>query len=176
MFDQDIITIAMEVATRAHNGQIRKYTREPYVVHPFAVAGLVRSVTDDEYMIAAALLHDVIEDTEVNSMTIWGLFGPTVGMLVDGLTDVSTPEDGNRAVRKALDREHLANQPPAVKTIKLADLIDNTKSIVAHDENFAKVYMHEKDELLHVLKEGDQTLWSLARETVDKYFEQKEDV
>ena len=56
---------AMDIAARAHEGQVRKYTGEPYLTHPFAVAGLVRSVTDDEDMVAAAILHDVVEDSDV---------------------------------------------------------------------------------------------------------------
>ena len=51
---------------------------------------------------------------------------------------------------------------PEAKTIKLADLIDNTKSIVEHDPRFAKVYLEEKRLLLEVLKDGDETLWQQA--------------
>jgi hypothetical protein len=78
------------------------------------------------------------------------------------LTDVSKPTDGNRAKRKNMDREHIAKASLQAKTIKLADLIDNTRSIVEHDPKFAKVYLTEKALLLEVLREGDSFLWSMA--------------
>jgi hypothetical protein len=84
------------------------------------------------------------------------------------LTDVSRPEDGNRAARKAIDLAHTAKASPAAKTIKLADLIDNTRSIVERDPDFAKVYLQEKARLLEVLQEGDPTLMAMAREYLPK--------
>jgi hypothetical protein len=86
--------------------------------------------------------------------------------LLPALTDVSRSADGNRKARKALDRAHTAKASPAAKTIKLADLIDNTKSIVEHDPEFARVYLAEKAALLEVLKEGDQVLWAMASNLV----------
>jgi hypothetical protein len=81
------------------------------------------------------------------------------------LTDVSRPEDGNREIRKRIDREHTAQAPAIVKTIKLADLIDNSRSIIAHDPDFAHVYLREKRLLLdEALREGDATLWAMADE------------
>jgi (p)ppGpp synthase/HD superfamily hydrolase len=115
-----------------------------------------------EHMIAAALLHDVVEDCEVPLKELYRLFGGDVAMLVYWLTDVSTGVNANRAVRKEIDRLHIALAPPEAMTIKLADLIDNTKSIVAYDPGFAKIYLAEKRLLLDVLKEGDETLWTLA--------------
>ena len=60
------------------------------------------------------------------------------------LTDISKPFDGNRKTRKEIDRRHLKFATPTAKTIKLADLIDNSKTIVKYDEKFAPVYMAEK--------------------------------
>jgi (p)ppGpp synthase/HD superfamily hydrolase len=165
---------AIDVAVRAHAGQLRKYTNEPYIVHPFAVAGLVAAVTDDEDAHIAALLHDTVEDTAVTLDLVRGVFGVRIAGLVENLTDVSRPEDGNRGIRKAIDLRHTAAADPVAKTIKLADLIDNTKTITAFDKNFAKVYMHEKQRLLEVLKEGDSTLWALANSMVEKFFEEGE--
>lgn len=177
MFDEGYkLEAAIEIATRAHAGQVRKYTGEPYIVHPFGVAGLVRSVTDDEDMICAALLHDVVEDTPIEHKLIYGLFGNRVGLMVEGLTDISVPEDGNRAMRKGIDRKHTAEQSPDTHTIKLADLIDNTKTITECDHSFAKVYMKEKELLLDVLKDGDQQLWALARETIDRWKAQESEL
>lgn len=155
-------------ATAAHAavGQTRKYTGEPYVVHPLEVAALVESVGGTEAMIAAALLHDVLEDTAVTVDVLEEQFGSEVADLVLWLTDVSKPEDGNRSTRKALDRQHSAAAPAAAQTVKVADLISNTRSIVAHDPGFAKVYIDEKRLLLDVLTGADPTLLTMAREQV----------
>lgn len=75
---------------------------------------------------------------------------------------MSTSHDGLRKHRKAKDREHTAKASPQAKTIKLADLIDNTRSIVERDPEFAKVYLAEKALLLEVLRDGDATLWKMA--------------
>ena len=157
---------AKAFATEAHSRakQVRKYTAEPYVEHPAAVAELVRGVPHTEEMLAAAWLHDTVEDTGVALSEIRLRFGDEVGGLVDWLTDVSKPADGNRAARKALDRAHSAVSPPAAKTVKLADLIDNSRSIVERDPDFATVYLAEKRLLLPLLKSGDPTLWAMAYE------------
>lgn len=157
-------------AKAAHEsvGQVRKYSNEPYIVHPAEVAELVRTVPHTDVMIAASLLHDVVEDTSATIDEVQLEFGNEVASLVGMLTDVSKPSDGNRAVRKQLDREHSAQASPAAKTIKLADLISNSRSIVAHDLNFARIYLAEKALLLEVLKEGDQTLWDLANRLLNE--------
>lgn len=159
-------------AKAAHESvnQVRKYTGEPYIVHPVAVAELVSAVTEDEDMICAALLHDTIEDTKVEAGDIAAAFGLPVSNLVLEVTDVSKKEDGNREVRKRLDREHIARASVRGKTVKLADLIDNTRTILKYDEEFARTYMREKDALLDVLKQGNGFLWKMARGIVDDYF------
>ena len=155
-------------ATAAHAavGQLRKYTNEPYIVHPAEVASIVRSVPHTEAMLAAAWLHDVVEDTGVTIETVQAEFGTEVADLVSWLTDVSRPEDGNRAHRKARDREHTAAAPAEAQTVKLADLISNTRSIMAHDPKFAVTYLEEKRALLAVMTRGDATLMAIARRHV----------
>lgn len=158
----DLEIRAKDFATRAHEGQVRKYTGEPYIGHPAAVAALVRSVPHTPEMLAAAWLHDTVEDCGVALEEIHRLFGPEVAYMVECLTDVSKPEDGNRRHRKAIDMRHTAQASPQAKTIKLADLIDNTRSIVERDPSFAKVYLAEKRLLLGALVEGDPALWDQA--------------
>jgi len=155
---------AKDFATRYHASidHKRKYTGEPYITHPAAVVELVRGVPHTEAMICAAWLHDTVEDTPCTLGEIERVFGFEVAALVEMLTDVSKPSDGKRAVRKAIDREHTAKASPQAKTIKLADLIDNTRSIVERDPSFAKVYLAEKALLLEVLRDGDATLWEMA--------------
>jgi (p)ppGpp synthase/HD superfamily hydrolase len=147
-------------------GQLRKYTYEPYIVHPAEVAGIVASIGGTESQVAAAWLHDVVEDTGVTIEVIRAEFGDEIATLVGWLTDVSRPEQGNRAVRKAIDRAHTAAAPGAAQTVKLADLISNTRSIVAHDAKFAETYLSEKRELLKVMTKGDPTLLARAHEQI----------
>lgn len=144
---------AAAFAAEAHAavGQVRKYTKDPYIIHPAAVASLVATAGGDEAMIAAAFLHDTIEDTQVAEEQIADVFGEDVASLVDWLSDKSKPEDGNRATRKAMDRERLSRAPVRAKVIKIADIIDNSQSITKHDPDFAVVYMREKELLLEVL-------------------------
>ena len=160
------------MAAHAAVGQKRKYTGEPYHTHPAAVRAILEQYVPDatEAMLQAADLHDVIEDTQVPLEMIWDVFGSDVAYYVDGLTAKSKPEDGNRAERKAMDLIDIAKTCPETKTIKLADLIHNSESILAGDANFAKVYMKEKRLLLDfALKEGDTLLWNWADVIVTEY-------
>lgn len=155
------------IAAHAAVQQKRKYTNEPYIVHPAEVASIVASVEGStEDMVAAAWLHDVVEDTGVTITDINLNFGADIAALVGWLTDVSKPTDGNRAKRKAIDREHTAQAPAEAQTIKLADLISNSKSIMAHDPEFAKTYLAEKRMLLEVMTKGDRGLHAEASKFV----------
>jgi (p)ppGpp synthase/HD superfamily hydrolase len=163
-----IVERARVFATAAHAavGQVRKYTFEPYIVHPAEVAKIVRDAGGSEAMVAAAWLHDTVEDTCVTIETIRAEFGVEVAELVGWLTDVSRPEHGNRAHRKALDRAHSAAAPAEAQTVKLADLIANTRSIMRHDVAFAKTYLEEKRLLLAVMTKGDAVLMAEARKFI----------
>ena len=160
----EMVERARVFATAAHAavGQLRKYTFEPYIVHPAEVVEILKTRPHDPEMLAAAWLHDVVEDTGVKWETIRAEFGSTVATYVDYLTNPSRPEDGNRAKRKAIDRDWIAGAPAEVKTVKLADLISNCSSIVKYDASFAKTYLEEKRLMLEVLKEGDSVLWARA--------------
>jgi (p)ppGpp synthase/HD superfamily hydrolase len=160
----DIIEKARTFATAAHSAaaQLRKYTNEPYIVHPAEVVRIVSSVKHTNEMLAAAWLHDVVEDTGVTNEVIRAEFGDEVAELVGWLTDVSRPEQGNRATRKAIDRAHSAMAPANAQTVKLADIISNCTSIKEHDAEFAKVYFEEKRLLLEVLTKGNAELYHRA--------------
>lgn len=160
--------LALNFAQVAHKNQKRKYTNEPYVTHCISVANLVSEYDSSEHVVQAALLHDTVEDTDVTNDRIKLIFGERVAELVKELTDVSKPSDGNRKVRKEIDRQHLAKSSSEAATIKLADLIDNTNSIVEHDKEFAKVYLAEKEELLKVLTHGNEDLYALAKKTLEE--------
>ena len=161
----ELIERARQFATKAHRqiGHRRKYTDDAYEVHLDAVARTVASVTDDAEMIAAAWLHDVVEDTPTTLDDVEREFGRSIAALVGELTDVSRLADGNRAVRKGIDRRHTSLASPRAKTVKLADVIDNCENFMRHDPGFLKVFLPEMAELLAILEEGDVTLFRRAK-------------
>jgi (p)ppGpp synthase/HD superfamily hydrolase len=117
-------------------------------------------------MIEAALLHDVLEDTATTFETLHRDFGGEVAFMVFDLSDQIPKESGNRAFRKRAEADRLGQCSAAVQTIKVADLIDNTLSIVAYDPGFAKVYLAEKAYLLQRLTKADPILVRRAQELV----------
>ena len=168
----NLVEQAKLFADQAHQAvdQRRKYTGEPYINHPVAVLRLLETHSSDpvcDARRAAALLHDVVEDTEVTIEEIEDHFGTEVAELVGWLTDVSKPEDGNRRTRKALDLAHTALAPRAAKNIKLCDLVHNATDITDHDPGFARVWLREKESLLKVLSDSDHVLLQLAHNTLD---------
>ncbi|MCP4994620.1 MAG: bifunctional (p)ppGpp synthetase/guanosine-3',5'-bis(diphosphate) 3'-pyrophosphohydrolase [Gammaproteobacteria bacterium] len=163
---KNLIIKAKKYAIEVHEriNHVRKYSNQPYRIHLEAVAELVSTVTDDPETIAAAWLHDTVEDTPATFEDIESEFGIGVADLVEELTDISRPGDGNRATRKSIDRRHLAQASLRAKTVKLSDLIDNCQDICHHDPRFARVYLEEMSALLAVLNEGDTTLFKKARD------------
>ena len=156
----NIVEKARVFATAAHAAidQKRKYTFEPYIKHPAEVVEILKLVPHTAEMLAAAWLHDVVEDTSISIEVIRMEFGKPVAELVTWLTDVSRLEHGNRAHRKALDRAHIADASADAQTIKLADSIANLRDIIQTDEKFAGTYKDEKRELLAVLNKGNPAL------------------
>ena len=117
-------------AAKAHEGQTRKFSDDPYIAHPVRVALMVTEYGLGHCAIAAALLHDVVEDCDVSLDEITERFGRYVAAIVWGLTNYEArnggPDDSmNRADRKAADRVWLSNQDPVVKSLKVLDNIDN---------------------------------------------------
>lgn len=179
-------------AAEAHGDQKRKYLGTPYIQHPESVARIVKIYGGDSSMILASLLHDVIEDTDVTRDQLQDfLKGENfenrgeILALVDNLTDVYTKENFpelNRKERKKLEAERLGNIHPRAQTIKLADLYDNTISIVNHDKKFAKIYLQEKSEILKHMNKGHFPLyvrvchilycssWILSSRIIDKSY------
>jgi len=157
-------------ATEAHAsiGQKRKYTGEDYIVHPERVVQLLTLVKHTPEMLAAGWLHDVVEDVKSVSISmIRDKFGNRVASLVAQVTDVSKPSDGNRKTRKSIDLHHLSKADAEGKTIKLADIADNSLSIERYDPDFSKVWRYEKCALLSVLMEGDPQLYYVCQKQLD---------
>jgi len=168
---EDMVLKAKIFATQAHAlvEQKRKYTGEDYIVHPARVAKIVRDFGGSDAQIAAAWLHDTVEDTDVDILDVRMEFGNVIGDIVDGLTDVSQPSDGNRKLRKAMDRAHSADASATAQFVKCADIIDNSADISANDPSFSKVYKKEMLELLTVMdKVKDTDIFTVALDSVQK--------
>lgn len=162
---------AMQFARDKHAGQVRKYTGNPYADHLAEVAGIVAAATVGvnesvrERMAATAWLHDVMEDQGVTEEELTANFGQVISLGVKALSDM---EKGNRAERKAASRARIAAAPWWVQTIKVADLISNTSSIVKHDPKFAQTYLQEKALMLDALTQADLKLVNMARQQIQQ--------
>lgn len=159
--------------THSSVGQFRKYTNEPYVNHPIRVYELLKDHTDDEDMLCAALLHDVVEDCTTEEVSrqmlmvnILDAFGMRVLSLVTEVTDhfvSGSYPPLNRKQRKQAERERLAGVSPEAQTIKYCDILDNTADIMLHDPGFARPYVEEIHDLLEVMNSGNPQLYEAAR-------------
>ncbi|MGK9084975.1 HD domain-containing protein [Brucella intermedia] len=164
----------MAFATAAHSaiGQTRKYTGNPYIVHPRAVVQILRDHgINDLCVIGAAWVHDVVEDTQVTIEQIETTLGPRIGHMVRDLTNVPL-EFGNRKARYEENLRRLSLACPDSQNIKLADLIDNTRSIVKHDPKFAPKYLEEKSDTIDVLTRAKPLLIETARKTLQDGWDQ----
>lgn len=149
-----LIRKAAAFAAKAHAGQTRKFTGEPYFVHVEAVACAVAVAGGSEAAIAAAYLHDTVEDTPTTYPELVAAFGPEVANLVLELTHVHTKEafpQLNRAARKVLETKRLAAVSPTAKLIKRSDIADNAKTIGLFGRKFANMWRAEATALLAVL-------------------------
>ncbi len=138
-------------------------------VHLKSVAQLISSVSQDETMIAAAWLHDIVEDTRVTIGDIERQFGAAVAKIVGELTPVSLPGHGTRAARFAVDRQHFASASAAAKTVKIADLIDTCRDLHKSDPASLGSYAAEARELAQVLEGGDTRLLDKLKRDLQRY-------
>ena len=138
-------------------------------VHRKSVAQLISSVSQDETMIAAAWLHDMVEDTRVTLDDIERQFGAAVARIVGELTPVSLPGHGTRAARIAVDRQHFASVSAAAKTVKIADLIDTCRDLHKKDPESLGRYAAEAQELAQVLEGGDTRLLDKLKRDLQQY-------
>lgn len=161
-----LIDRAIAFAAAAHTDQRRKYDGLPYITHPIHVMTILWDHgVRDEGMLAAAVLHDVVEDTPATIEDISACFGCDVAELVDGLTDkFPAGTGGNRAERKAKERQRIAGTSMRCQAVKYADLISNTSSIVDHDPDFARVYLKEKRAIVDSMGQDDWGLWATCEE------------
>jgi (p)ppGpp synthase/HD superfamily hydrolase len=119
---------AMETAREAHAGQIRNGSGGmPYIEHPIAVAELLASHGFDDEVLAAALLHDVVEDSEISAEQVRESFGEPIAGLVEALTDDESIEPYER--RKDEHRRHVAAAGPDALAIYAADKLSNVRTL-----------------------------------------------
>lgn len=175
--DQVLLQIR-DFADRAHGEQMRKFAPERYIAHPIRVMELCREQTNDTAILAAALLHDVLEDTPVQAEALQdfllgimpeGVARRTLRLVVE-LTDIYTKSnypEWNRRKRKARETERLVGTSADAQTIKYADIIDNSAEIALQDTDFAPVFLQECRALLKKLRKGNAVLYQRAVDTVD---------
>jgi (p)ppGpp synthase/HD superfamily hydrolase len=169
-----MIIQAASFAAQAHKDQKRKYSGEPYINHPLRVAAILEDLHFPQFAIAAALLHDVVEDCNVGELDLLKEFGHDITRTVMGVTNPSqtiypegSPNRPNRAARKAMDREWLAKGDYFIHSLKLADMIDNLASILEEDKDFAHVYVKEKKQLLPLLQNGHIGLYKQVEKILE---------
>lgn len=123
---------ALLFAKRAHDGQYRKGAHVPYISHPMQVAGLAIEYGADQEQAAAALLHDVIEDTPATHAALATEFGPRVADIVRGCSDTEDHTTKSEwRPRKESYLAHLREAGPDVALVSCADKLHNARSIVA---------------------------------------------
>lgn len=151
---------ALEFAEFRHRGQKRKYYDCPYILHPIRVAFTAREYfTEDSTAIIAAILHDVIEDTDTTLEEIATEFGEEVAKLVDELTSLSKKDlelsKQNRKARIFANNRYLANVSKPAKILKALDRIDNLCDMThCPDQGFKVKYANESLELLLAICDG----------------------
>lgn len=126
--DTSLIDKAIVFATKAHAGTPRKGTQMPYITHPMEAMGIVASITDRQELLAAAALHDVVEDTEVSLEDLRREFGEEVARLVYYETSPSDVVTTWRE-RKQANIDRLASSPLEAKIVAMGDKLSNLRAI-----------------------------------------------
>lgn len=168
---------ASELANNAHSrvGQLRKGSGQAYIVHPERVAKRIWEImiSGDKRVtpntVAAAWLHDTLEDTDITEAEILAVVPPSVLEIVKELTNPSKqfvfkpeykklPRGSVRAMKKQMDRDHLAHVSWDAKLIKLVDRIDNVSDMHGMDQEFCFLYADESVMLLDALRGTHESL------------------
>ncbi len=129
----NLVRRAYYYAEQAHDGQFR-ISGDPYVTHPLAVAGILREMHMDHQSVAAAMLHDVIEDTGLTKEAISGQFGSSVADIVDGVSKLNRIEFSTQAEAQAENFQKMAlamAKDIRVILVKLADRMHNMRTLSA---------------------------------------------
>lgn len=174
---EDKLQVAFEIASKAHEGQRRKPTKEPYIQHPLRVMQRCQMITTDICVLAAALLHDVLEKTAMNEIQLRDQLSLhfnrsdtlRILALVKELTDVYTPKDypeKNNQQRKRLEAERLQFISSDGQTIKYADIMDNCDKVLLASRHDAEKSISNYTNLLQLMPNGNTQLYGLAITTL----------
>jgi len=171
-----IIQQVKDFTNAAHGQQTRRYSKDPYIVHPMRVMGTCREFTNDLPVLCAAILHDVLEDTPITHTRLESFLqsimdteaaNRTLKLVVD-LTDVFTKKNYprlNRRTRRQKEAERLGTVDPDAQTIKYADILDNT-DVTRQDPDFAWTFLRECSVILEKMNKGNPDLRNRALKRV----------
>lgn len=169
-------------ADNAHGDQKRKYAAERYIEHPLRVMKICKDYGYPIPVLAAAILHDVLEDTDTTPKQIKEFLLTVMNErdasytldLVIQLTDIYTKHDYprlNRRGRKTREATRMENTSAEAQTVKYADIIDNAREIVEHDPDFAPVFLRECSTLIKKMNKGNKELRDQAIQLVEDEME-----
>lgn len=131
--DTSFLDKAMMFAIKAHSGYERRGKNSPYVIHPMEAVSIVETITNDQELLAAAVLHDVVEDTKYTEEDIRREFGDRVAKLVAAESDVvikgQTEEESWKA-RKQAAIDRLANASHDAKIVAIGDKLSNARALL----------------------------------------------
>lgn len=163
---ETLIPRADAFAERAHAGQVRKVTHNPYIDHPRTVAELVSSVADDEHAICAALLHDTVEDTEVTIDEIEAEFGTAISELVEALSEDKSITPYTSRKRHHLEKVAAAGTDACLvfAADKLANAMNFRDDYVREGEAIEQHFNAPLDTKIPHMREEVDMLQSLASE------------
>lgn len=168
----NVLEEAVVFATDAHKGQRRKLVNTPYILHPLEVAAIIATMTDDLESMAAGVLHDTIEDCNVDPHEIKEKFGARVSALVQSETEDKLsdrpPADTwqERKEESLLMLKHTKNRD--VKILWLADKLSNMRS-------FYRAYLERGDEIWQALNQKDPKMQRWYYETIAEYLKELSD-
>lgn len=150
-----VLDQAILFATEAHKGQLRKGSDMPYILHPLEAAAIVGTMTSDDEIIAAAVLHDVVEDTNTTIEQIEALFGRRVAGFVAAESENKRdelPAEVSWKIRKQETLDRLESAPKEVKMLTLGDKLSNIRSIYRDQLAIGDAlwqHFHQKDKQQH---------------------------
>jgi myo-inositol-1(or 4)-monophosphatase len=164
MIDRKIIFKAINVATKAHEGQYRKGSNIPYIVHPMECGFIVDGITNNPKLIAAAILHDTIEDTYITYEDLLIDFGPEVADIVQALSeDKKRDRPGTETwkERKVEALNHYKNLDTKTKIVLLSDKLSNIRAMKEDYDNLGEALWQKfnmKDKVEHAWYYGSLAL------------------
>jgi (p)ppGpp synthase/HD superfamily hydrolase len=167
MINQDNFFNAYYFAMKAHGDQ-KRIGGEKYINHPFRVAKRTEKLfPQDEPLVLAAMLHDVLEDTDVDGDWMSDMFGLVVTKYVKYLTNTPKVEGINRQQRFINDMTFIKFAPEGLESVKLIDRLDNLSDVSVLKRSFLKVYYQESHLMLDMLDRANSDLREELFETLN---------